>query len=168
MVVTAADLRAIAPPVVVAADFDEAFRPLFLLAFRAAHRILRDTAAAEDVAADVLGRLHDRWGRLGSAAHRDAWVVRVATNRALDVVRRGPAPAPAAPPSSFEDEVASRLVLTSALRRLSRRQREAVALRFLLGLPEHEVARVLGIAEGSVRRHVDRGLRRLRAGMEER
>lgn len=168
MAVSAARLRATAPPMVVAPDFDDAFPGLFLLAFRAAHRILRDVAAAEDVAADVLARVHDRWGRLGGAGHRDAWVVRVATNRALDVVRRGPAPALVAAHRSFEDEVAGRLALSSALRRLSRRQQEAIAMRFLLGLAEHEVAAVLGIAEGSVRRHIDRGLRRLRAGMEER
>lgn len=152
-----------------AASFDEAFRPLFSLAFKASFRIVRDHGAAEDVAADVLSRLHLRWGKLGGAGHLDAWVVRCATNRALDVVRRGVPPVEKGErqrPQSFEDDVAARLLVSSAVRRLSSRQREAVALHFLVGLTEREVAEVLGIAEGSVRTHIHRGLRRLRAGLE--
>lgn len=143
-------------------SFEEAFWPLFLTAFKAAYRILRDTPAAEDVAAEVIGRLHARWSRLGQTGHRDAWVVRAATNQALDVVKRGRAPAMEVRPTGFEDEATSRLALASAMRRLSRRQREAVALHYLVGLPEREVAVVLGIGEGSVRRHLGRALRRLR------
>ena len=170
MAVHAAQLVSLSPPeadttvgAAVGETFEDVFWPLFLTAFKAAFRILRDTPAAEDVAADVLGRLHARWGRLGHVAHRDAWVVRAATNQALDVVKRGDPPAMEARPVGFEDETASRLVLTSAIRTLSRRQREAIALHYLVGLPEREVAAVLGIGEGSVRRHMDRGLRRLRS-----
>ena len=172
MGVHAAELLSLTSEPVAAADavaaetFDEAFWPLFLTAFRAAYRILRNTAAAEDVAADVLGRLHVRWDRLGRAGHRDAWVVRVATNQALDVVKRGAPPAAAPRVAAFEDELASRLTVTAAVRALSRRQREAVALRYFVGLPEREVAVVLGIGEGSVRRHLDRALRRLRTDLQ--
>lgn len=163
MAVDAAQLLALAPA---REDFDEAFWPLFLTAFRAANRILRDTHAAEDVAAEVLGRLHVRWARLGGATHRDAWVVRCATNAALDLVRRRQPEAVERPPASFEDALAARLLVASAMRDLSRRQREAVALRYLVGLTEEEVALVLGIGTGSVRRHVARGLERLRKGVQ--
>jgi RNA polymerase sigma factor (sigma-70 family) len=173
--VHAAQLVALSPPElddaasptteVAATSFDEAFWPLFLTAFKAAYRILRDTPAAEDVAAEVLGRLHARWGRLGHLGHRDAWVVRAATNGALDVVRRRVPELSKPAAAGFEDTATSRLMLASAIRSLSRRQREAIALHYLLGLPEHEVAEVLGIGGGSVRRHIDRGLRRLRSGL---
>lgn len=172
MGVHAAELLSLTSEPVSAADavavetFDEAFWPLFLTAFRAAYRILRHTAAAEDVAADVLGRLHVRWDRLGRVGHRDAWVVRVATNQALDVVKRGAPPAAVPRVATFEDELTSRLTVTAAVRALSRRQREAVALRYFVGLPEREVAVVLGIGEGSVRRHLDRALRRLRTDLQ--
>jgi RNA polymerase sigma factor (sigma-70 family) len=152
---------------VAAESFDEAFWPLFLLAFKAAFRVLRETAAAEDVAAEVLGRLHVRWARLGHVAHRDAWVVRAATNAAIDVVRRGRPPVPPQEPTGFEDEVASRLLVASALRRLSRRQREVLALLYLVGVSENDAANVLGIGSGSVRRHASRGLERLRKGLEQ-
>lgn len=159
--VVGADL-AVQPDSSASESFDDAFWPLFLIAFKAAFRILRDTPAAEDAAAEVLGRLHARWGRLGHADHREAWVVRCATNLALDGVRRGRPAVAAHQPAGFEDDVAARLLVGGALRRLSRRQREAVALHFLLGLREQEVADVLGIAPGTVRRHVARGLQRLR------
>ena len=173
MAVDAAHLLSLTPPepitapaATAAADFDEAFWPLFLTAFRAAFRILRDTHAAEDVAAEVLGRLHVRWARLGGAAHRDAWVVRAATNQALDIVRRGAPPAVETGATTFEEQLASRLLVASAMQELSRRQREAVALHYLVGLPEDDVARVLGIGAGSVRRHIARGLERLRKGLQ--
>ena len=163
----AADLlpRAVTAPLVdetVGETFDEAFWPLFLLAFRAARRILRDDAAAEDAAAEVLARAHVRWDRLGAAHYREAWVVRCATNRAIDVVRRRPVPGSDAPVAAFEDQLAARLTVRHALTVLPQRQREAVALRYLVGLSEHDVAVVLGIGEGSVRRHLGRALQRLR------
>lgn len=172
MAVHAAQLISLAPPdfdeatspttEVTTSSFDDAFWPLFLTAFKAAFRILRDTPAAEDVAAEILGRLHARWGRLGHVAHRDAWVVRAATNRSLDMVKRGTPPAIEHTSTGFEEQATSRMALVAAIRQLSRRQREVVALHYLVGLREGEVAEVLGIGGGSVRRHMDRALRRLR------
>jgi|SRR5687768_13881724 len=143
-------------------EFDAAFWPLFLAAFRAAHRILGDRHAAEDVAADAVARAHVHWRRIGSKPYCTAWVVRVATNRALDAARRGATPLSPASSNSFEEGAATRLSLVHALHRLPRRQREVVVLRFLVGLPVGDVAGVLGIGPGSVRTHLERGLRRLR------
>lgn len=146
-----------------ASDYDTAFWPLFLVAFRAAHRILGHREAAEDAAADALTAAHLHWPRIATLPHRDAWVVRVATNRALDIARRGPEPLPAADPVRFEDGMATRLSVVRALRELPRRQREVVVLRMLVGLPVEDVAAVLGIGTGSVRTHLGRGMDRLRA-----
>ena len=55
----------------------------------------------------------------------------------------------------------------AALRRLPRRQREVVTLRYLADVPEAEVARLLGISAGSVKTHASRGLAALRLGLEE-
>ena len=151
-----------ATSVAMAADFDALFWPLFLIAFRAAHRILGDRHAAEDVAADALAQAHVHWSKIGSAAYREAWVVRVASNRALDVCRRGVVEPSAEATTRFEDGAAVRLSLVRALQTLPRRQRDVVVLRFLVGLPAPDVAAVLGIGVGSVRTHLDRGLRRLR------
>jgi RNA polymerase sigma factor (sigma-70 family) len=143
-------------------DFETAFWPLFLVAFRAAHRVLGDRHAAEDVAADALTEAHLRWSRIAGLSYRDAWVVRVATNRALDVLRRNPPPTTIRLDAHFEEGSAVRLSLVRELRELPRRQREVVVLRFLVGLPLADVAAVLGIGPASVHTHLARGMKRLR------
>lgn len=169
MATTAARLLTVETAVVAAAaaalseDFETAFWPLFLVAFRAAHRLLGDRHAAEDAAADALTEAHLQWDRIAGLPYRDAWVVRVATNRALDVLRRGPEPTAVPADAHFEDSAATRLSVAHELRTLPRRQREVVVLRFLVGLPLGDVAAVLGIGTASAHTHLTRGLRRLRS-----
>jgi RNA polymerase sigma-70 factor (ECF subfamily) len=70
-----------------------------------------------------------------------------------------PALAVAADPS---EETTLRLALVEALAHLPRRQREAVALRYLADLSIDEVARTLGVSAGTVKQSVHRALRTLR------
>jgi RNA polymerase sigma factor (sigma-70 family) len=148
--------------------FDAAFDDLFPRAYRLAYRILGQADVAEDVAAEALARACARWSRVSRLEHRDAWVLRVTTNVALDVLRRRP-PRPdrlAATVGAGRDAVQDvdlRLALAPALRSLPRRQRQAIVLRYLADLPADEVARVLRISPGSVKVHVHRGLCALRA-----
>jgi DNA-directed RNA polymerase specialized sigma24 family protein len=53
--------------------------------------------------------------------------------------------------------------LVRALRSLSRRQREVVVLRYLVDLPELDVADALHCSTGTVKRHAHRGLERMRS-----
>ena len=145
--------------------FDEAFDDLFPRAFRLARRILGDSDAAEDVAAEALARAYARWPKVAALPWRDAWVLRVAANLAIDVVRRRGRPAAAtATVTPREDDLATlRVALAAALVALPRRQRQAVALRYLGDLSDGEVAAALGISAGSVKTHVHRGLAALRS-----
>ena len=52
--------------------------------------------------------------------------------------------------------------LLTALRRLSPRQREVIALRIFLDLDTDTIARQLGIEAGTVRMHLSRGVMALR------
>lgn len=61
----------------------------------------------------------------------------------------------------------TRLDLVEGLRRLPRRQREVVALRYLADVSEAETARLLGCSTGTVKTHAHRGLAALRLGLEE-
>jgi RNA polymerase sigma factor (sigma-70 family) len=54
------------------------------------------------------------------------------------------------------------MALVAALRSLPRRQREAVALRYLSGLSDAEVAQSLGVSPSAAKTHVTRGLDALR------
>ena len=152
-------------------SFESAFDELFPRAVRLANRLLGDRAAAEDVAAEALARAYARWPKVGGLPYRDGWVLKVATNLAIDRLRRRPPELWPATAADFEDAVHVRLALNAALLTLAPRQRQAVALRYLGGLSDKEVALALGISLGSVKTHIHRGLNGLRsrlgAGLEE-
>ena len=59
---------------------------------------------------------------------------------------------------SADDATAVRLALGAALRELPEKQRHAVALRYLAGCREDEIAASLGINPGTVKTHLKRGL----------
>jgi RNA polymerase sigma-70 factor (sigma-E family) len=147
-------------------EFREVFDRLYPLARHLAHRITSDRAVAEEIAAEALIRLYVRWAWLARRPHRDAWVLRVTTNLALDSVRRRRRhPEPRAT-SVLTDPIlliVDRMELAAALRRLPRRQREVVALRYLGDLSEQQVADLLGVSGGSVKTHLHRGLASLRS-----
>lgn len=148
--------------------FEEAFDELFSRAFRVARRILNDPATAEDVAAEALARAYAHWRKIGDQPWREGWVVRVATNLALDVARRrnrmtDAAMSEGASDGRDDDAVAVRLALVDAMARLPKRQREVVALRHLAGLSEAETAAALKVSAGSVKTHLSRGLAALRS-----
>jgi RNA polymerase sigma factor (sigma-70 family) len=152
-------------------SFEAAFDELFPRAVRLANRLLGDRAAAEDVAAEALARTYARWPKVSGLPYRDGWVLKVATNLAIDRLRRRPLDLTPPPSEVFEDAVHLRLALNAALLTLAPRQRQAVALRYLGGLSDKEVALALGISLGSVKTHIHRGLTGLRsrlgAGLEE-
>jgi RNA polymerase sigma-70 factor (sigma-E family) len=145
-------------------EFEAEFDRLFARAFAVARRLTGDAASAEDIAAEALTRTFVHWGRVRRFEHRDAWVARVATNLAIKSLRRA-APAPGAVVADPSDEAALRLALVDALGHLPRRQREAVALRYLADLSVDEVARTLGVSTGTVKQSVHRALRTLRDRM---
>ena len=142
--------------------FEQAFDKMFTSAYRLAHRVLGEHAAAEDVAAEACARAYASWRRVGELSYREAWVLRVAANLAIDLVRRKPRYANSSHRTDMEDVIALRITLAAALKKLPRRQREAVVLRHLGGLPEADVAELLGISSGSVKTHLSRGLAALR------
>ena len=145
-------------------EFEGAFSTLYPFAFRAAHRIVGSVAEAEDVASDALARALVRWPKVGRMDHPEAWVVRVATTLAIDVTRkRRVLPATLDPITDPAEAAALRITVAVALGQLPRRQREVIALRYLAGLSEHEVAEAMGIADSSVKEHAKRAMATLRA-----
>ncbi|HEX7276855.1 MAG TPA: sigma-70 family RNA polymerase sigma factor [Acidimicrobiales bacterium] len=149
-------------------DFDDAFRDFLPRAVRVAYRILGDVDDAEDAAVEALARAAVRWRRVGALDYREAWVLRVTANVAVDVARRRRRSLPAAAlvepvQPTHEDLVVLQLALATALAKLSRRQREVVTLRYLAGMTDVDVARCLHVSIGTVKRHGGRALEGLRA-----
>lgn len=138
--------------------FEDRYRELYVVAFRAALKVLGDREAARDVAAETMARAYSRWARIGG--YGAAWVTRVAVNLALDAVRRRRLPV-LEPRVSAEPSL-DRMILAAELARLPRRQREALVLRFLFDLDERTTAELLGVTVGTLKTHVSRGLARVR------
>src|SRR5215218_3540794 len=88
-------------------------------------------ATAEDVAAEALGRAYSQWERISGLDYREAWVMRVASNVAIDTVRKRRGIPMAPPPVDPADAAATRVTLVAALRLLPPRQRDVVVLRYL-------------------------------------
>jgi len=148
--------------------FEDAFPDLYRLAYRVSFRVLGDRGDAEDVAQEALARTHLRWPRLRDQPH--GWVATVATNLAIDRLRRrGRAQLSTEDPVSLvETHLTERIDIARALRRLPRRQRQVVVLRYMADWPESDVAAALGCSAGSVKSHASRGLAHLRAHLDDR
>jgi RNA polymerase sigma-70 factor (ECF subfamily) len=121
-----------------------------------------------DVAADATDeafvRAYERWDRVRRMGSPGGWLYKVALNdlrrrcrrQAIEreLLRRHVPPAtesPAAPAPHVWDAVAS----------LPSRQRTAVALRYILDLPEAEVAKVMRVSRGSASASLTSARRRL-------
>jgi RNA polymerase sigma-70 factor, ECF subfamily len=131
--------------------------------------IVRDDAAAEDIAADALLRCWERWRVSGAPTHPWAYVTRAMHNLAASRARRsqrdrayleglGPCPDPS-PQTAVED----RHLVDELLRRLPSQERTSVVLHYLEDLPGPEVAAHLSVAPATVRSHLLRARRRLAA-----
>jgi RNA polymerase sigma-70 factor (ECF subfamily) len=148
------------------ADFEEVFRATVGRATALAYRLLGDREAAEDVAAEALARACVRWTSLRGHPAVDAWILRTTANLAVSHVRRRRRPRIMLFPqwnAEPADASLMRLALADALRRLPKRQREAVALRYLADYSEQQVASAMNLSHTTVKTHLQRGMASLRS-----
>lgn len=121
------------------------------------------TATAEDAVQEALARAWEREARGDSIENLAAWVTTAAMNLARSQMRRWRCerrlqsrmvtpPSTTDSPATAGDAVAVR----AALVQLPRRQREVTALRYYLGLDVREIAKHLGIGEGTVKAQLHR------------
>jgi RNA polymerase sigma-70 factor (ECF subfamily) len=70
-----------------APSFDEAFTLHHRAVFRAAYALVRDAGLAEDVTQEVFLKLYQHLGSLRDEEHVRPWLLRVASNTALNAIR---------------------------------------------------------------------------------
>ena len=70
-----------------APSFDEAFTLHHRAVYRAAYALVRDSGLAEDVTQEVFLKLYQHLGSLQNEEHVRPWLLRVATNTALNTLR---------------------------------------------------------------------------------
>jgi RNA polymerase sigma-70 factor (sigma-E family) len=140
---------------------------------RLARGLLRDPYQAEDVVQDVLAKIFLKWERVMGANDPDAYVRRMVVNACTSWFRRAArrelaaSTLPERPSIDPTGNVDERDRLVALLRRLPAKQRAVLVLRHYEGLPDDEIARLLGSGEVTVRSNAHRGLATLRRLLSE-
>jgi RNA polymerase sigma-70 factor, ECF subfamily len=133
--------------------------------------ITGDLHEAEEVVQEAFARASVRWSWLRDYNAPEAWVRRVAMNLAADRARKLRRQARAilrlGPPQEVAEVSVGTLALVEALRSLPMRQRQAIVLHHLVGLPVEEVAQTLRVPAGTVKSQLSRGRRTLAARLGE-
>jgi RNA polymerase sigma factor (sigma-70 family) len=136
---------------------------------RALTLMTRDVELASDVASEAFARAYARWDRVAQMESPTGWTYCVGVNlvrrhwrrqrmERLVSARATASTAMPAPEAVDPD-------LWRAVGRLPRRQREAVAFRYLADLTEAEIATVMRISEGAVSATLTRARRELAASL---
>jgi len=125
-----------------------------------------DLHSAADLVQDALERTGLAWSRVQQQGDPEGYVRRVMANRSISTWRklRRERLVGDPPEASYEDAPVDR-VLWDVLARLPRRQRTVLVLRYYEDLSEAEIARVLGIAPGTVKSQASKGIAALRAAL---
>ena len=138
-------------------------------------RAILDPADAEDAWIDTFVSAMRAYPELRAGSNVRGWLVTIAHNRAVDVLRaarRRPVPTdrvPDEPPTAPHaiDAADGHDALRAALDALAPKQRTAVVYRHLGELPYPEIARAMGTSETAARRNVSDGIAKLRTRLRE-
>ncbi len=155
------------PDAVTAALFEEHARSLVGLALL----FVDNRDAAEDIVQEAFIRLSRSLHRIEDPTRSAAYLRSIVLNLARDSNRRGllslrhRTPANDLAPDNVDETVIGRddhRRVLAAVRQLPRRQRDCLALRYLLDLGVAEIASTLELSPNSVKTHLKRGLATLR------
>lgn len=132
--------------------------------FRLIYRVVNNVPDAQDLTQDAFVKALKRREQLRDNAKSAQWMSRIAVNTALDFVRKRKRvtfetieKAPETPTETPEQSVLrgeQHAYIEDGLRLLSERERAALILRDVEGLPASEVARCLGCSPATVRSHI--------------
>jgi RNA polymerase sigma-70 factor (ECF subfamily) len=155
---------------------EEAVEALFRRHWRRAHRaaflIVRDAAAAEDIAQEAFLAAIRALDRFDRRRPFRPWLHRIVVNRAIDhararALRREVGEDAIGEPAAPEVETGLDPDVAGALAALDAEQRAAIVLRYLLDYTPGEIARMLELPRGTVNSRLRRGLDHLADALEE-
>jgi RNA polymerase sigma-70 factor (ECF subfamily) len=149
--------------------------------FRLAYRLTGSEEMADDVVQETFLRAHRSLHRFDGRAQVRTWLIRIASNCAIDGLRRRRRDAlqplsddrPYAAAWESHEPGPERLArsrevgetVRRAMTRLSALERAAFSLRHYEGQPLAEIGRALGVGEGAVKQAVFRAVQKLRAAL---
>jgi RNA polymerase sigma-70 factor (sigma-E family) len=147
-------------------EFRDFCRTRSRVLFRVAYGITSDQHLAEDLLQTALERVAARWRRIDDP---EAYARRIMFNESTSWWRgwrRREAPTAEVPDRLHPDDPTDNAdlsdLLRSALRRLGRRQRAVLVLRYMDDHSERDVAAILGCSPSTVASQASRALARLR------
>jgi RNA polymerase sigma-70 factor, ECF subfamily len=156
-------------------DFDRLYRSAYPRVYRTLVAILGDSAEAEDCAQEAFVKAFQAWKRWRPDAPAEAWIHRIAVNRAIsyrrsarlrsvgELLRRLGRPGGSADPAY----VATKPDLLKALRSIPPKLAAAIVLRHYHGYNNREIAAALGVSERTIGARLNQAAARLRPLLEE-
>jgi RNA polymerase sigma-70 factor, ECF subfamily len=135
-------------------------------------RLTRDPAAAEDLTVDVFWRIYRAHARFDSTRSFGAWARRIASNAALDHLRRAARrqAIPILTASSASDSSAQRdrdVRVERALLTLPPKLRVVAELALVEQWPQEEIADALGISRSAVKSRAARAMKALKRALQQ-
>ncbi|MFJ6385679.1 SigE family RNA polymerase sigma factor [Kitasatospora sp. NPDC092039] len=150
------------------AEFHDFFERHHAELARLAHLLTGGADAADDLAADALVALWQRWDRVRAADHPIAYARGVVANMARERIRSAVRERrrillfwTRSPDRTDGPDVAAVLDVRAALARLPFRKRACVVLRHAFDLSEKDTAAALGISVGTVKSQTSKGMAEL-------
>jgi len=142
---------------------------------RLAVMLVHDVQTAEEVVQDSFEAMHLAWRRLRNTEKALSYLRQAIVNKSRSVLRHRKVvemhpPKPAPDEQSAEHAALTlieRSAVTSALRSLPVRQREAVVLRYYGDFSEADIAKAMGISRGAVKSHTARAMASLKSILEQ-
>ncbi len=157
-------LERLGPPVESPPEtFEEFYVREYLPVVGLAYALSGSRWGAEDLAQEAFLAAHRDWDRIRSYDRPGAWVRRVVANLSVSTFRRRVAEAkalarlPFGQAAALPDLAARDPDFWAAIRALPRRQAQVVALHYLEDRSVSEVARILDVTLGTVKRHLHDG-----------
>ena len=151
----------------VSETFEDFYEREFAAVVGLAYALSGSRSGAEDLAQEAFLAAHRRWDRIGGYERPDAWVRRVVANLSVSTFRRRVIEAKAlarvaiGSSETMPELSADDVEFWRAVRSLPRRQAQVIALHYLEDMSVIEVAGVLDMAEGTVKKHLHDGRRAL-------
>ena len=152
------------PPVEASPEsFEDFYMREYLAVVGLAYALSGSRWAAEDLAQEAFLAAHRDWDRISTYDRPGAWVRRVVANLSVSGFRRRVAEAKAlvrvagGQTAAVPDLAASDPAFWAAIRALPRRQAQVVALHYLEDRSVAEVAEILEVTNGTVKRHLHDG-----------
>lgn len=151
--------------------FEQAVRRHGETVLRVCRAVLGPGADADDAWSETFLAALKSWPELPNETNVEAWLVRVAHRKAIDVTRLRirhaiPTDQPPERPSNIGNPGTDDRGVWAEVAKLPERQRLAIAYHYLGGLPHTETAELIGGSADAVRRAAADGLKKLRVAFQ--